>query len=328
MEFLEGVKITNVKAIQEADLVCDAIGEIILRALIKQLLIDGFFHADPHPGNILVNLETGSVGFLDMGMMGEVDFSKRLNLINLLMVARQKDPAGMARAVRSLSVPFRKHVDDGRFYKDFERSIARFMDPEASVSFGELMSVAFNVLSNHGLRLDSDLTLAIKAMMQAEAIYNALYPQGGGLAEQGFDIAKEMVLQEATADNIMSALTHQGSLLVQDAARQLPSLQEATLRWLGMYRRGRFELHVDTSDLTKEVATIHRIAQQVILGIVLVGMIVGSAIAASFPTTAASELGTTLAEWAFIIFFFSVGIAGLLVIVLIYRLLTPRQDDD
>ena len=93
-----------------------------------------------------------------------------------------------------------------------------------------------------------------------------------------------------------------------------------------MYRRGRFELHVDTSELTKEVNTIHRIAQQVILGIVLVGMIVGSAIAASFPV-AEGTVSKSLAEWALIIFFISVSIAGLLVIALVYRLLWPRQED-
>jgi ubiquinone biosynthesis protein len=102
MEFLEGVKITNIQAMREADLVTNAIGEIILRALIKQLLVDGFFHADPHPGNVLVNLETGTVGFLDMGMMGEIDLPRRLQLINVLMVARQRDSAGLARAVRNL----------------------------------------------------------------------------------------------------------------------------------------------------------------------------------------------------------------------------------
>jgi ubiquinone biosynthesis protein len=327
MEFIEGVKITNVPAIQEANLVCNAIGEIILRALIKQLLIDGFFHADPHPGNILVNLETGAVGFLDMGMMGEVDFHKRLTLINLLMVARQGDAAGMARAVRTLSVPFRRDVDDGRFYKDFERSITPLMDPENFAPFGQIMAVTFTLLSNHGLRLDPDLTLAIKAMMQAEAIYNALYPQGGGLIEQGFDIAREMVLKEATADNIRDALTRQASLLVQDAVRQMPSLQEATARWLSMYRRGQFELRVDTSELSKQVKSLHRIAQQIIVGIILVGMIVGSAIAASF-SAVAGDLGTTLAKWALIVFFISLVIAGAFVAVLIYRLLWPQREDD
>jgi ubiquinone biosynthesis protein len=327
MEFLQGVKISNVQAIEAAGLERQDIGVTILRALVKQLLVDGFFHADPHPGNVLVNLETGSVGFLDMGMMGDIDVAKRLNLINLLMVTRQKDPAGLARAVRSLSVPFRKNVDDGKFYKDFERTIGRYMDPGVSSSFGGLMTVIFDVLSSHGLRLDSDLTLAIKAMMQAEAIYNVLYPEGGGLAEQGFDLTKELLLQEATADNIKNVLTRQASLLAQDAARQLPSLHEATLRWLGMYRRGRFELHVDTSDIAKELQTFRRIAHQIIIGIILVGMIVGSAIAASF-SAVAGDLGSTLAQLALAVFFISIFIAGVFILVLGYRLLRPRQENN
>jgi len=326
MDFMAGVKINNVTAIDAAGLDRLEIGKNILRALIKQLLIDGFFHADPHPGNVLVSLETGTVGFLDMGMMGEIDFNQRLNLINLLMVSRQKDAAGLARAVRSLSVPFRKNVNDGAFYKNFERAIGRYMDPDSPASFGPLMSIVFDLLASHGLRLDSDLTLAIKAMMQAEAIYTALYPEGGGLVEMGFDTVKELALQETTADNVKELLTRQASMLAQDLVKELPSLKDATLGWLGMYRRGRFELHVDTSDIAKEVSTLHRIAQQVILGIVLVGMLVGSAIAASF-SAVAGDLGSTLAQWALVVFFLSVVITGAFIAILVYRLLRPQRDE-
>ncbi len=326
MDFMAGVKINNVQAIDAAGLDRLEIGKNTLRALIKQLLIDGFFHADPHPGNILVDLETGTVGFLDMGMMGEIDLNQRLNLINLLMVSRQKDPAGLARAVRSLSVPFRKRVDDAAFYKDFERVIGRYMDPDSPASFGPLMNIVFDLLASHGLRLDSDLTLAIKAMMQAEAIYTALYPEGGGLVEMGFDTVKELALQETTADNVKVLLTRQASILAQDLVKELPSLKDATLGWLGMYRRGRFELHVDTSDIAREMSTLRRIAQQVILGIVLVGMLVGSAIAASF-SAVAGDMGTTLAQWALAVFFVSVALAGIFIAVLVYRLLWPKRDE-
>lgn len=326
MDFMAGVKINNVVAIDAAGLDRLSIGKNILRALIKQLLIDGFFHADPHPGNVLVNLETGAVGFLDMGMMGEIDFNQRLNLINLLMVSRQKDAAGLARAVRSLSVPFRNNVNDGAFYKDFERAIGRFMDPDSPAGFGPLMSIVFDLLASHGLRLDSDLTLAIKAMMQAEAIYAALYPEGGGLVEMGFDTVKELALQETTADYVKHILTRQASMLAQDLMKELPSLKDATLGWLGMYRRGRFELHVDTSDIAKEVSAIRGIAQQVILGIVLVGMLVGSAIAASF-SAVAGDVGTTLAQWALVVFFLSVVITGVFIGILVYKLLRPKRDE-
>lgn len=326
MDYVPGVKINDVEAIDAAGLNRYAIGLTVLRALIKQLMVDGFFHADPHPGNVLVNLDTGVVTFLDMGMMGELDVTHRLNLVNLLMVTRQADPAGLARAVRSLSVPFRDQVDDAAFYRDFERAIGRYMDPEVGAGFGELMGVVFNQLSTHGLRLDADLTLAIKAMMQAEAIYTALNPEGGGLAEVGFDITKDLLLQEATGENIDALLRKQAANLLQEVVKELPSLQVATMGWLRQYQRGRFELHLDTSDLTKEVHSLRRVAQQVIIGIMLVGMIIGSSIAASL-TTVTGNTVSRLAEWALWGYFGSMIIAAVFVAVLIFRLLRGDRSE-
>jgi thiosulfate reductase cytochrome b subunit len=142
----------------------------------------------------------------------------------------------------------------------------------------------------------------------------------------GFDTVKELALQETTADNVMGVLNRQASALLQEVVKELPSLKDATLGWLGMYRRGRFELHVDTSDLAKEISVIRRIAQQVILGIVLVGMLVGSAIAASF-SAVAGDMGSTLAQWALAVFFISVIITGIFIVILVYRLLWPKRDE-
>src|SRR5690606_30973855 len=164
------------------------------------------------------------------------------------------------------------------------------------------------------------------AMMQAEAIYAALYPEGGGLVEMGFDTVKELALQETTADNVKQILTRQASVLAQDLVKELPSLKDATLGWLGMYRRGRFELHVDTSDIAKDISVIRRISQQIILGIVLVGLLVGSAIAASF-SAAAGNIGTTLAQGALLVFYISVFITMIFVAILVYRLLWPKRDE-
>lgn len=327
MDYVEGVKINRVEAMDAAGLDRKAIGLNVLRALIKQLMIDGFFHADPHPGNVLVNLDTGIVTFLDMGLMGELGLNDRFNLVNLLMVTRQQDPAGLARAVRSLSVPFRKNVDDGVFYHDFERAIGRYMDPDVSAGFGQLMGVVFNQLSTHGLRLNAELTLAIKAMMQAEAIATALDPQGGGLTEAGFQITVDLVKQEATADNIKTLLNKQASLSLQDAAKQLPSLQTATLGWLNQYKKGRFEVKLDTSDLAKEVHSLQSIARQVTVGIMLVGMIIGSAIAASLATSTVTNVAG-LAKWALWGYFGSMAIAAVFVLVLIYRLFANRRQKD
>ena len=107
-EFVKGVKVSDVEAIRAAGLDRDEIARNALRALIKQLPVDGFFHADPHPGNLLVDLDTGVLTFIDLGMMGELDLQKRLRLGQLMVVAQQGSVEGMADALRGMSTPLRR----------------------------------------------------------------------------------------------------------------------------------------------------------------------------------------------------------------------------
>ncbi len=91
MEFAAGVKITNLAKIDAAGLDRGALADTFVRAMVKQLLYDGFFHGDPHPGNILVNVSTGSIIFLDMGMMGTLNYDQRLNLADLILSLNMGD---------------------------------------------------------------------------------------------------------------------------------------------------------------------------------------------------------------------------------------------
>jgi ubiquinone biosynthesis protein len=105
MEYIEGVKISDMEALEAAGLERETIARNALRAVAKQLLIDGFFHADPHPGNIMVNLRSGEITFLDTGMVGQLALDQRLNLIQLIFALQQGDVAGMGQILRHMSVP-------------------------------------------------------------------------------------------------------------------------------------------------------------------------------------------------------------------------------
>ena len=109
MDFVRGVKISNLAAIDAAGLDRQRLARSVLRAVVKQLFIDGVFHADPHPGNILVDPETGLLTFIDLGMMGELGLNDRLNIVQLMLAMKQGDIPGIAQILRNLSVPF---VDD------------------------------------------------------------------------------------------------------------------------------------------------------------------------------------------------------------------------
>jgi ubiquinone biosynthesis protein len=277
-EFVEGVKVSDVEAIEAAGLDREEIARNALRALIKQLPVDGFFHADPHPGNLLVNLDTGMLTFIDLGMMGELDVQKRLRLAQLMIVAQQGSAEGMASALRGMSVPIAGEVDERGFRRDFVRRMGRYMGQGSPTSFGQIANEGFEVLRVHGLRLDSDLTLAVKALVQTESVARAL-STGSGLIKEGVPMLRDMVLESITGEKILDIATKQVMTSAGEVIERLPMLAGATSKWLDQYQKGRFEVTVDTSQLSKEVGKLTRLGREIVIALMLVGMLVGSAIA-------------------------------------------------
>jgi len=278
LEFIQGVKINNMAAIDAAGLDRKELALTALRAIIKMLMIDGFFHADPHPGNVLVNLQSGVITFIDTGMVGELDLTQRINLIQLLVAIQQVDIQGMAQIMKSMSVPFVDQVDEKSYLHDFERTIGRYFYSGVQAGFGEIVNVSLNLLREHGLRLNPNLTMAIKALMQAEAISTALAPEGGMLAD-GVQIVQEEAMKIVTADRIVEEAKKQIMSGAREVFSNLPDLSLATVKWLNQYKKGRFEVTVDTSELAVEVNKIGGFGRQLVIAVLLVGMLIGTSIA-------------------------------------------------
>jgi ubiquinone biosynthesis protein len=317
MEFVRGVKVNQIGAIDAAGLDKSEIASTALRTFVKMLLIDGFFHADPHPGNVIVNLETGDVTLLDTGMVGELDIQQRLNLVQLLIAIRQVDVQGMAQIMKNMSVPFIADVDEKAYYADFERTIGRYFYSGTNAGFGEIVSVSLAMLREHGLRLNPNLTMAIKAMMQAEAIATALAPEGGLLAN-GVQIIQEEATKVVTADRIVDEAKKQLLIVGRELVKNLPDLSAATNKWLNQYKKGRFEVTLDTSELGKEVDKLGRFGRQVIIAIILVGMLIGTAIS----TASIAFAGLTGQFWDFMIKLSYIGfiLAMIIAAFILFRL--------
>jgi ubiquinone biosynthesis protein len=94
-EFVRGVEANDWDAIVAAGLDPVEIADNAVRAAIKMILVDGFFHADPHPGNVLVDLDTGALTFIDTGMAGELGLRQRLHLVGLLYTSTKNDPRAL-----------------------------------------------------------------------------------------------------------------------------------------------------------------------------------------------------------------------------------------
>ena len=325
MSYVHGVKITNLDAIEAAGIDKEILVNNLLRAMVKQLFITGFFHADPHPGNIFVNLETGNITFLDLGMVGELSVQQRLNTAQLLMAMQKGDVHGMASILLSLSTPFMGEIDEAAYYRDFERTVGRYTMGGASVSIGDAVSAMFDLLRNHGLRLDSDLTMAIKALTQVESIANALFT-GGGIIDQSTRFMKELAVQEVTPEKVQKVVTDQAMMALQEVLKNAPDLATATTGWLNQYKKGRFEVHLDFSEMNQSIERINRLGRLAVMSIVLVGMLIGSAIAASAIGLANpnGDYWDMMLKFAYFGYMFAMGVAVILISVMLWRWIKGR----
>jgi ubiquinone biosynthesis protein len=280
MEFIRGVKITQTAAIDEAGLDRNALAQTFLRTLVKQILIDGFFHGDLHPGNVLIDTSTGVIEFLDMGLMGTLRLDQRLDILDLLWSLTQGDAQGLATVALRLTEQAGK-LDERAFRSDIERAYSQYwVYAEGQASFANMMRAILNILSAHGLRLNRDLTLAVKAIMQGEAIALTLNPQLLWV-EVATKEATTLLGEEFTVERIMEMVKTQAIRTGKELIRQLPSLQDGTRKWFDQYRRGRLVVELDTSALAHNVKHFSHSMRRLTVALILVGMLIGSAIASS-----------------------------------------------
>ena len=316
MDFVSGVKITKVEALDEAGLDRKQLAENFLRAMIKQVMVDGFMHGDPHPGNVMVDLESSDIVFLDMGMMGNLEQAHRLALIDLLWAIREMDAYELGSVLIQLSSPFRA-FDEGPFRRRVEQIVDRYMVfGEEAQGLAGIINAAMDIMYQSGLRMDGDLTVAVKALVQSEEIVTTLDPEPL-IVDIAFRTVREQLVEQLNVDNVTRVAKTQAVRTAKEVVRRMPSLQEATLKWLGQYEKGRFAVTVETDELAKQVERISYAAERLAIGLVLLGMIVGSGIAT---TVEAKFLGLSISTIGFIFFVFALVLSAYMVIRLLANL--------
>jgi ubiquinone biosynthesis protein len=333
LEFIPGVKSTDTAAIDAAGLDRELLADRVVQAAVKMLMVDGFFHGDPHPGNVFVDLDNGDMVMLDTGMVGELTFQQRIKLGSLLLTVQNGDVRGLAQTLKSLSTPYRE-TDDARYYQDFERKLTPYLDPPPGQKvevMAKVLPVGLDILQQGGYRFDSQLTLAMKSMAQAEAITTALVPSwtGAEFMERSFDALKVQVPEALTTDVVKDALTRQASFVVREAVEQMPSIQEGALKWLTNLKKGEFKVELGTKDLDRHVLALRGIAMMLTLGVLLTGLLIGSALAAGIGGLEGSAL-EPITDFAAAVFALTAAIGAIAVIILswrLFRLTRPSKRD-
>jgi ubiquinone biosynthesis protein len=292
MGFANGVKINDIAALDAAGIDRDELARRFLRAIIKQVLIDGFFHADPHPGNVLVDTRDGTIIFLDLGLVGQLTVEQRTDLLDLLASIQQKDSKSIA-AVAMRMCTHAQPVDQQAVYRAVDRIVYQYLIYGGGADLGQAVSGILGSLYDLGLRMNQDFTLAIKSIIQAEEITASLAPSFD-LIEQGVADAQELIFKEFTAEKIVEQVRSAAISTGKEVLRRVPSLQGATLSWLDQYQKGKLVVEVDTTDLNREVGRFAVVGGQLAAAAIIAGAVVGAGIVVAALIFAQPTEGTLL----------------------------------
>jgi predicted unusual protein kinase regulating ubiquinone biosynthesis (AarF/ABC1/UbiB family) len=236
-----------------------------------------------------------------------------------MYTATKRDPLALAQSLRSLSEPFRE-TDAASFDQEFARRLGPLMDvgENEKMALAEIISQSLDLLRDAGYRPDPQLSLAMKAMTQSEEFMRVLYPPGSSssFADSAVEITKTLAAQSLTQERIADFARKQALHSGREALQNLPSLQEATGMWLRQYKKGRFEVTVDTSRLEPHVEALRGITQTLVVGLLTVGILISSAIAGSVPENSGIHGLRSVADIGYAV---SLVLAVILVVSLLLR---------
>jgi ubiquinone biosynthesis protein len=272
MEFIDGLKISDREALVASGLAPSEIAANGARIFMKMAFEFGFFHGDPHPGNLRI-LSNGVVGLIDFGMVGRLEEDKREQLIDLLLAVTQGNVRSCVDQLLLIGKPFRP-VDRPLLTSDVRDFIEGYYGvPLEQINVGNLLTDFVNILSSHGIRYPADLMLLIRAIITLEGVASELDP-GFNLATHLAPIMSGIVRERYNPQRVASRLIADTRVLL-GVLHDLPIHVGRTLEKLS---QDDLRIHLEHQHLDRLINELDRSSNRVVIGLVMSSLIVASAL--------------------------------------------------
>ena len=268
MEYVQGIKLKDLNTEDVID--PESMAKQGLKAAIKQILDDGFFHADPHPGNILIT-EDERLCLMDWGMTGRLSERDRHELIDLLKSVVDKDSEAMVYALVRLS-----SAEEAIDQRGLERELLEILDsyyavPVKEMNIGQLLMAITELLRKYRLRLPSDLVIMIKALVTAEGTARIIYPDLNIVAE-----AKDYISSLALERFKPKSLWRSFRFTLSEFFSLQKELPRRMVQILNKADSGDLTLGFRHENLGPLRNTLDNITNRLTFGIIIAAMIIGS----------------------------------------------------
>ena len=272
LEFVKGRKITQVGPLARLEMDGADLTDELFRAYLKQILVDGFFHADPHPGNLLMTPDH-RLALIDLGMVAQVSPRTQENLLQLLMALAE----GRSDEVARLGVVIGERTD----YFDeaaYRRRVADLVGDTREASLrnlevGRIILQVSRVSSATGLQLPPELTLLGKALLHLDQVAAILAPDfnpNEAIRRHAPELIQQRLGREFSPGSLFSS-----AIEVRDFVQQMPGRVN---RILDAVADNELEIKVHAVDETRLMSGLHKIANRITMGLVLSALIVGAAL--------------------------------------------------
>lgn len=270
LERINGVKITDLAALDAAGMDRRALAERATRIVAKSVFEDGFFHGDPHPGNLFIE-SGGRIGVIDFGRMGVVDDTLRVQLQRLLKALFRRDLDRLTTALVDLGAPS-GHVDRLRMRQDLAALLAQ-LSAEAlgGSTVGSVFRGIQEIVRRHRLRMPHDLTVLFTVIVMEEGIAKTLLPDFR--LDEALASYVERQLAHELSPSAMAQRVEQFGIDVAELAVDLPAQIHRLLDVLG--EGGGLDLHLRAAELESLVERGEHLGNRIVASILAAAFIDG-----------------------------------------------------
>jgi len=279
MDFVRGVKITAVSGVERTEFDGERLADSLFKAYLQQILIDGVFHADPHPGNVFLT-DDHRIGLIDLGMVGRLTSPAQERLLRLMLAIGEGRGDDAAAVVIELGER-RDDFDEPEIRRTIVDLVAKYeRAPLEELNVGRVMLEMSRSAAEGGLKMPPELAMLGKTLLNLDEIGRTLAPQfdvNGAIRQHATELMRKRMMKAVSPANLFASM-----LDVKEFAERLPGRVN---KILDSVAANDLRLKVEIIDRGSIIDGFQKVANRIALGLVLAALIVGAAMLMRVPTT-------------------------------------------
>ncbi|HEX6308720.1 MAG TPA: AarF/UbiB family protein [Longimicrobiales bacterium] len=271
MEWIHGEKVTDIPPVRLIELDGEALGDTLFEAYLKQILVDGIFHADPHPGNVFLT-DDDRIALIDLGMVGYVTESMQEKLLKLLIAisdGKGEDAASTAAAMGERLEDFNRQ----KYTREIANLIAMHRDSTmGEMDIGRVVVEITRISGENGARQPVELTMLGKTLLNLDRVATTLAPDfnvNDAIRRKAGSLMRRRMVRQLSPTQALA-----GALELNEFIQALPGRLN---RMLDRVADNRIRIKVDAIDETELISGMQKIANRITTGLILAALIIGAA---------------------------------------------------